>query len=156
MKPTVYIETTIPSYLTAWPSNNLLMAAHQLSTKQWWETRDQFELFVSSVVIQECEKGDPLATDLRLKALQGIPVLLANEYHEKFLNEMIAELKLPSKAEADAGHIALAAIYGMDYLLTWNCKHIANATLRLKIVKVCERAGLICPMICTPDQLITN
>jgi predicted nucleic acid-binding protein len=153
MKPTVYIETTIPSYLTAWPSNNLLMAARQLSTKQWWDTREQYSLFVSLIVQNECRGGDPIAAALRLEAIDGL-LLLDQPKEVDILAARIAKaIQLPSKAGADAFHLALSAFHGIDYLLTWNCKHIANASLRKKIEEICWGEGYQPPVMCTPDSL---
>jgi len=114
MKPRVYLETTIPSYLTAWPSRDLVRAAHQQITRDWWDKRRmEFELYISQVVLRECQAGDAL-------------------------------------------HVAIAAVHGMEYLLTRNCTHIANATLRDPIESVCRRNGYEPPAICTPDELLAE
>lgn len=155
MRPSVYLETTIPSYLTAWLSNDLQMAAHQQATRQWWEARRQaFELFVSQFVVYEVSAGDPDAARRRLEAVTGIPLLTPSEDVDTLADALMERVPLPPNAEADAVHIAVAAVNGMNYLLTWNCTHIANAELRPRIEKVCREFGFEPPIICTPEQLM--
>ncbi|MBX9622792.1 MAG: type II toxin-antitoxin system VapC family toxin [Gemmataceae bacterium] len=153
MKPRVYIETTIPSYLTAWPSRDLIRAAHQQSTREWWAAREGYELFVSRLVLQECSAGDPRAAADRLAALTGIPVLGLSPEILTLAADLFEELRLPEKAAPDAHHIATAARHGIKYLLTWNCRHIANARHRPVIEDICQAAGCEPPVICTPDEL---
>jgi hypothetical protein len=153
MKPRVYVETTVPSYLTAWPSRDLVRAAHQQITREWWAKRVGWELFISELVVRECEAGDPEAAAARLEALDGLPLLEHAETVETLARALLDQVPLPERATADALHIALAAAHGMDYLLTWNCTHIANATLRGRIEQVCRDAGLEPPTICTPVEL---
>ncbi|MCI0463869.1 MAG: type II toxin-antitoxin system VapC family toxin [Gemmataceae bacterium] len=141
MKPLVYVETTIPSYLTAWPSRDLVRAAHQQLTREWWARRDRFDLYASRLVVQECQAGDAQAAVERLAALAGISLL-----------EQTAEVG----ELADALHIATAAVHGMHYLLTWNCTHLANVVLRPQIEAVCRAAGYEPPLICTPEELPTK
>ena len=134
MKPKVYIETTIPSYLTAWTSGDLIRAAHQLLTKDWWtRRRADFDLFFSQVVLQEIAPGEPLAATERLQAVHDLPILDVTEEAILLAEDLIREGSLPRKAELDALHIATAVVNGKDFLLTWNCRHIANATLRVRI-----------------------
>ena len=154
MKPRIYIETTIPSYLAAWPSRDLLRVAHQQVTREWWARRDEFELYTSRLVVQECRAGDPIAAADRLAILEGIPVLELSAEAADLSQAIIAGARLPATAEADAVHIAIAAIRGLDYLLTWNCNHIANGTLRPKIESACRAAGYEPPLICTPVSLL--
>jgi PIN domain len=153
MKPRVFIETTIPSYLTAWPSTNPLRAAHQQITQEWWAKREAFELYVSPLVIQECELGDAEAAAARLAVLDGIPLLDETPAAVELARKLIVGVPLPAKANADSLHIAVAAVHGLNYLLTWNCTHIANATMRPLIEKVCRAAGYEPPIICTPEEL---
>jgi hypothetical protein len=153
MKSRVYIETTIPSYLTAWPSRDLVRAAHQQITQEWWHKRLSFDLYVSRLVIQECEAGDPLAAEARLAVLVGIPLLEQLDAVAELAEDLLKGVPLPPKAAADALHIASAAVHGMHYLLTWNCTHIANATLRAMIESVCREHGYEPPLICTPEEL---
>lgn len=154
MKPSVYIETTIPSYLTAWPSRDLIRAANQQATREWWEHRARYELFVSTLVILECQRGDPTAAADRLAALDGIPLLEETDEALALTDALLREVRIPPRAASDATHIAAAAIHGMDYLLTWNCTHMANAMLRPTIEAVCRAFGCEPPIICTPLELM--
>ena len=156
MKPTVYVETTIPSYLTAWPSRDLVRAAHQQITREWWARRDGFDLNSSRLVVQECQAGDEQAAADRLTALAGIPLLEQEGEVGKLAEALMRDVPLPEKAAADALHIATAAVHGMQYLLTWNCTHIANVALRPQIEAVCRAAGFEPPLICTPEELSTE
>lgn len=153
MKPTVYIETTIPSYLTAWPSRDLVRAAHQQITREWWTHRADFDLYSSRLVVQECQAGDSQAAADRLAALAGIPLLAEGPDVTELAEALIRFVPLPEKAVADSLHIAIAAVHGMKYLLTWNCTHIANVVLRPQIEAVCRAAGFEPPLICTPEEL---
>src|SRR5207244_10393643 len=124
MKPKIYLETTISSYLSAWPSRDLVTAAHQQITREWWQARhEQFELFVSQIVIQEAGGGDPDAAARRLDMLKDLPLLELTEEATALAQEFVEQVPLPEKAAVDALHIALAVVHGMDYLLTWNCTH---------------------------------
>ena len=154
MKPTVYLETTIPSYLTAWRSPELVMAARQQITRDWWDkSRDDFELFVSQLVIDEASSGDPDAATRRLEVLDGIPLLEPREGTEDLVEALVRGLSLPAKAAADAAHIALSVVNGVDFLLTWNCTHIANAVFRSTIEQISRSLGYQVPVICTPEEL---
>src|SRR5205823_11621211 len=122
-------------------------------TREWWERRHGFESFVSQLVVRECQAGDPQAAVARLEALAGLPLLEHSEEVEALARELIRRVLLPDRATADALHIATAAAHGIDYLLTWNCTHIANASLRGRIEAVCRDAGFEPPAICTPEEL---
>ena len=155
MKPKAYLETTIASYLTAWPNRDLIMAANQATTREWWENRrDAFQLFISQTVIKESSAGDQDAAQRRLEFLKPFPLLDITEEVETLAAKLIAEVPLPPKAQADAVHIAVAAVHGMNYLLTWNCTHIANATLRTQIEAVTRSAGYEPPVVCTPQEML--
>jgi hypothetical protein len=155
MTPRVYLETTIPSYLTAWLSRDLVMAAHQQTTREWWETRRQdFELFVSQFVLDEVGLGDPDAARQRLEILVDIPLLDVREDVFTLADELMKRVPLPPRAAADSLHIAIATVHGLNYLLTWNCTHIANAALRSTIELVCRESGYEPPVICTPEELL--
>jgi hypothetical protein len=154
MKSRVYLETTIPSYLTARPSRDIVRAAEQEVTRTWWNTRNAFELYVSELVVDEVSAGDPHAASQRLEALAGVQLLGMTREAEVLGAELIRQAALPQRAAIDALHIALAAVHGMNYLLTWNCKHIANATMRCKIEEVCRATGVEPPIICTPMELL--
>lgn len=153
MKPRVYIETTVLSYLTALPSRDLVHAAHQQLTVEWWAVRDAYELFVSDAVLAEARLGDPAAAARRLAAARPLVVLAASGEAQDLASEMLAAAAMPRKAAVDAVHVAIAAVNGMDFLLTWNCTHIANAAMRPRIESVCRSAGFEPPTICTPEEL---
>ena len=154
MKPTVYVETTVPSYLTAWPSRDLVRAGQQQITRDWWNHRNEYELRVSSLVLAECGAGDADAAAERLVALAGVPILELSADAEALAAILMRDVPLPEKAATDALHVAVAAVNGVEYLATWNCTHIANAVLRPKIEAVCRREGYEPPVICTPQELL--
>ncbi|HEX9943449.1 MAG TPA: type II toxin-antitoxin system VapC family toxin [Thermoanaerobaculia bacterium] len=154
MRAKVFLETSVISYLTALPSRDIVHAAHQQITRDWWDQRSRFDLYVSQAVLREAARGATDAAARRLAVVEDIPVLAvtaeASELAERFLHEGT----LPAKAAIDAIHIAVAVINGMDYLLTWNCSHIANARIRGRIEKTCRDAGFQPPVICTPEELM--
>jgi predicted nucleic acid-binding protein len=151
----VYVETSIVSYLTARPSRDLITAAHQQLTREWWdERRSSFDLYVSQIVIQESSAGEARMARERLDALDGIPLLSVNQQAFALARGLVERGPLPEKAEIDALHIALATTHGMDYLLTWNCKHIANAEMQIGVAKIAREAGFEPPVICTPEELL--
>jgi hypothetical protein len=153
-KPKVYLETTIVSYLTASPSRDIVQAAHQQITREWWERRQQFDLFVSQAVITEAHRGDAVAAARRLAALEDVAVLEVTEDATKLAGAFLDQHALPAKAALDALHIAVAVVMGMDYVLTWNCTHIANAAIRPKLEDACRKLGYEPPVICTPEELM--
>lgn len=151
----VYIETTVVSYLTARPSRDLILAAHQQITLEWWEIRRaDFDLYTSQFVIQESSAGEAAMAQKRLDALNGIALLAVSREALDLARSLVEKGPIPEKAKVDALHIAVAANNGMDYLLTWNCKHIANAEMQTGIGKFCRAAGFEPPVICTPEELL--
>lgn len=154
MKPTVYIETTIPSLLTAWPSRDLLIAAAQAATREWWETRDRYELCVSEEVLREAGRGDAAAAAQRLAAIGDSIILPVTGDVERLTERILDAGLIPSRAIRDAIHIAVTAVHRVDYLLTWNCRHINNATIQRRLEQVCRAAGHELPVICTPTGLL--
>lgn len=154
MKPTVYVETTVPSYLTSRPSRDVVRAGEQQVTRDWWARRSEYELRVSSLVLLECGAGDPDAAAHRLAVLEGVPVLAQVPEAEALAATLLRDVPLPVRAAADALHIAVAAVNGVTYLVSWNCAHIANAALRPQIEAVCRQAGYEPPVICTPRELL--
>lgn len=151
----IYIETSIVSYLTARPSNNLIASAWQNATIDWWETqKNRFELFISEVVIEEAGRGDETAASKRLASLEGIEVLKLDRASIELSKVLIQDGGIPSKALDDALHVAIAAVQGIDFLLTWNCRHIDNAEMKPVIRKIIESCGYICPEIATPIELM--
>ncbi len=154
MKSKVYLETTIVSYLVASPTHDIVQSAHQQVTRDWWARRDRFEMFVSRPVVAEAGRGDAAAAARRLAALTGIPVLSVSGQAATLASTLLRTGALPRKARVDAIHVAIAAVNGMDYLLTWNLRHLANAVIRGKIEEACRKAGITPPIICTPEELM--
>lgn len=155
MKRKVYLESTVPSYLVALPSRDLLIAAHQQVTSEWWRTqRTGFDLYVSQYVLDEVARGDMDVARKRLEVVRGIPLLDITEEAIDLAAGLVASKIIPKKVGTDALHIALAAVHSMDFLLTWNCKHIANAAIVRTVEKVCQDRGFQCPVICTPEELM--
>jgi hypothetical protein len=141
MKSKVYVETTVVSYLAASPSRDIVVAAHQQLTKAWWDQRARFEMFVSQAVVDEASRGDASVAKRRLTLLDDIPVLGLSDDVQEFAKGLLAAGAVPAKAALDGLHIAVAALNQMEYLLTWNCAHIANAAVRGKIEETCRSAG---------------
>jgi hypothetical protein len=157
MKPTVYIETTIVSYLTAWPSRDLIRAAQQRITLDWWKSeKDRFDVLTSELVILESSAGDAEAARVRLEVLSKLRLAEANDDAEKLASELLTTGAVPAVAARDALHVGIAAANGIDYLLTWNCRHLANAALRSKIDQVCGGVGFRAPIIATPEELFES
>jgi predicted nucleic acid-binding protein len=157
MKWRVYIETSIVSYLTARLSRDLIVAGHRQITHEWWANhRDKFELFVSQTVLEEATAGDPEAVQQRLSAIENLPLLEITEEAVALAKDLVHPGPLPEKAEVDALHIAIAVTNKVDYLLTWNCKHLANAALRSRIERVCRLQGYDPVVICTPEELLED
>lgn len=153
-KSAVYIETTIPSFLTARPSVNLIVAGKQEVTRQWWEARkDHYHLFLSQYVLDEAAGGASEAAKKRLEAIDEIELLEVDEEVLLLADEIMKTGLIPEKARTDAAHIAVAVRHSMDFLLTWNCTHIANAEILSRINFVVWNAGYFLPTICTPDEL---
>ena len=151
----VYVETTFVSYLIARPSRDLIVAGHQQITHDWWDTRrGDYELCVSQLVLQEAGEGAAEAAQERLDVLATMTVLEINEEAVELAEELVRAGALPAKAGNDALHIAVAAIHRIPYLLTWNCRHMANATMRAQIESVCASQGFKAPIICTPEEMM--
>jgi predicted nucleic acid-binding protein len=151
----VYIETSVISYLVARPSRNILAAAWQQVTQEWWDKRRaRFELFTSELVLAEAGQGDPDAAQRRSETLQSIPDLEVADEVVALATRLVNEGALPREAMDDAVHIAVAAVHGMDYLLTWNYRHLDNAERKPVVRSVCAIAGYRCPEICTPQELM--
>lgn len=155
MVRTVYIETSVISYLAARPSRDLVAAARQQLTREWWaRRRTSFDLFASEAVVAEARAGDPKAAAKRDEILAQIPLLAITPEVTQLARAVADALNLPRRAAADALHIATAAHHGIDFLLTWNSTHIANAELRPIAEKACRDGGYAPPILCTPDELM--
>ena len=157
MKPRVYIETTVISYLTARPARDVVIAGHQQSTRDWWATAsERFELVISELVREEAGAGDPDAGRARLTLLASLALLDATAEAQELAERLVSASAVPEAAIRDAAHIAIAAANGIEYLVTWNFRHIANAVTRTQIESVCRQAGFESPVICTPEELMEN
>ena len=151
----VYLDSSILSYLTSRLSLDITTASRQQATRTWWrDHRYSFDLFVSVRVLDEVGAGDAAAAHMRLRAAAGIDRLDVTEDCDLLTEQLLMHAGLPMKAVVDATHIAIAAVHGMQYLLTWNFKHLANAQISRRVVQTCELSGFRSPKICTPDDLM--
>jgi predicted nucleic acid-binding protein len=151
----VYLETTIISYLVGWLNqHDLYVAAQQEFTREWWTNqRKAYQLFASAVVVKEARDGKPELAAARLAFLNETTLLEVTEAADQLKSELLRHAALPKKAELDALHIAVAAVHGLDYLLSWNCKHIANAVTLPRVYAICRGSGYEPPFVCTPFEL---
>lgn len=155
MKPKVYLETTIISYYAARPSRDIITIAHQQLTQEWWQIRrNDFDVFVSQIVLQEVNQGDAEAVQRRLEMIDSVPEIEVNPEAVSLAQALVSDGVIPERAAADALHIAIATVQGMDYLLTWNLRHLANAAIRNAISDACRQRGYEAPVICTPEELL--
>lgn len=151
----IYIESTIPSYVVARPARDLLQAARQQLTRDWWDLqREQHELFTSQVVLDEIAAGERAMAERRLELMAGLALLVSTPDVERLAADVLQSGLLPATADGDAAHIALATAYGMDLLLTWNCRHIANAAIIGRLRKLVAKQGYALPEIYTPEELL--
>jgi hypothetical protein len=155
---TVYIETSIIGYLTARSGDAVIFQARQQLTRQWWDTeRPRYQLVTNQLVVDEANAGDRAAADERLAQLDGLPLLdIQHPGVGPLAHQLVAEHLLPAKAAADARHVAVATVFGVEYLLTWNCKHIANAETLPGIYKLLRDSGYEPPLIVTPEEFSGN
>jgi len=152
---TVYIETSILGYLTARPSRDIIVAANIEITREWWNTRrSDFQLYSSQAVVKETSQGDVMIASQRLEILANLALLDLNQAVLDLAEQFLERSNLPAKADVDAVHIAVASVHGMDYLLTWNCKHIANAQIQGKLADISLDFGYELPILCTPYELL--
>ncbi len=155
MKETVYIESSVASYFTSKPSRDLVIAGRQEITREKWsKILKIFEVYISVLVLQEVEQGDPEAARNRLNAIRNFTVLAITDEVEKLASVLISDGPIPENNPEDALHIAVAAVNGIDYLLTWNFTHINNAQMKVKIISIVEKYGYRCPIICSPEELL--
>ncbi len=154
---TIYLETSFISYLVALPSRDLIIAAHQQITSDWWNTkRNQFECFVSQFVLDEISLGDSNEVHKRNEITKTLKVLEVTKEVEQLTAAIVSSGIIPQKAQNDAAHIAVATIHDVDYILTWNCKHLANAHILKKVRTVCMDNGYTAPEVCTPEVLMED
>jgi len=155
MSESVYIETSILGYLTARSTRNLILAANTEVTKEWWDSRrSEFTIYISQVVLDEVSRGDREIATKRLEILNGVPLVELNQSVRSLSAQFLTRSNLPPKASDDAVHIAAATVHRLDYLLTWNCKHIANAQIQRKLAEISLDFGYQLPVICTPYELL--
>jgi len=153
--PRLYLETSVISYLTARPSADLVTAAHQHVTSRWWDLRRAaFEIWTSELVLEEASRGDSEAAKRRLAALERIPLLKVANEASRLAGDIVRAHLLPDRAFPDALHIAIASVHSVDYLLTWNCTHIANAEILPRVTVLVQSAGFVMPFVCTPEELL--
>lgn len=154
-KPLVYVETSVIGYLTSWPSRDPIVAGHQQATAEWWGIApSKFELFISELVVVECAAGDQQAAAERLQILEGLPRIAPTDAAAKLTQALLLGKAVPTSEPRDAAHIALAASHGVEFLVTWNFRHIANIGRRAAIEEICREAGFEPPMICSPESLL--
>ena len=155
MRATAYIETSVVSYLTARPSRDVVIAAYQEITREWWrDASGRFDLVASALVVAEARAGDPEAAGSRLEALEAVTLLDATPDAEALANALVEAGAVPRHAADDAAHISIAVTNGVEFLVTWNFRHIANAAMRARIEQVCRQKGYEPPVICTPNELM--
>ena len=153
--PTAYLETTIPSYLAAYPSRDLVIAAHQQITHEWWrDAPTRFDLYISEAVLDEIRTGDPDAAARRLAVVDQLPVLELNDDVRSLVAAYDQRLGLVGRARADLPHFAFAVAYEMDYLVTWNCAHIANGEIIRRLRDANADLNRFTPLIVTPEEVL--
>ena len=154
-QPTVYVETTVIGHLVGRILADPVVAGRQTVTRQWWpEAEKKYRLLVSRLVADECGGGDAVAAAERLAVLNSLEFLAASAEADILAEQLIDGNAIPKTEPRDAAHISLATVHGIEYLVTWNFKHIANPTTRTAIESICRRAGYDPPIICTPDELL--
>ena len=155
MKETVYLETSVVSYYTSWPSLDIIVLAHQEITREWWpKAMKRFDIFISEVVIEESSLGDPDAAKKRLEELKNFPHLELNDKVEQMAQVYVEKLGIPEKALRDAVHLSVACVHNIDYLVTWNCTHLANAEIIKRLIRINNSYNIKTPIICTPEELM--
>ena len=155
MKPTVYIETTVISYVTARPSRDLIIAAHQQITHEWWEMAlPNFEVFISPIVLDEISRGDQQAAVLRLERVSSFSLLEVLPEVRNLAESYFSAIEIPEKARADSYHLALATWHGMDFMVSWNCTHIVSGRVKKIIEEINSTYGIRTPIVCTAEELM--
>ncbi|MEI7901893.1 MAG: type II toxin-antitoxin system VapC family toxin [bacterium] len=157
MRPKVYVETSVISYLTSRPSRDIVVAANQEVTRDWWgSARSRFDLYISEAVVQEIAEGDPEAAAERKRNVMSVPMLIGSPEALALTKKFLSQGAVPARAATDALHIAMATVYGIDYVVTWNYKHIANALAQRKIARISRSCGYEPPVLCTPLELLED
>ncbi len=155
MSKRIYIETSVVSYFTARPSRDIMIAGHQEATRELWPVlTEKYEAYISALVYDEAGKGDPVLAMLRLEAIKSFPMLDIDEEAKALAEKIIANRGIPAKYPEDALHIAVAAVNGVEVVVTWNFAHLSNPFTRLAVRRIVEDEGYICPEICSPEELL--
>lgn len=155
MKESIYIETSVVSYYVSKPSRDIIVLAHQQITSEWWpKAVKRFDVYISEVVVEEAAAGNKESAEQRLNKLKGFPYLELTEKVEKIAQIYMEKLSIPKKALRDAAHLAVASVHNIDYLVTWNCVHLANGEIIKKLLKINEKLSIKTPVICTPEELM--
>ncbi len=155
MKESIYIETSVVSYYVSKPSRDIIVLAHQQITSEWWpKAVKRFDVYISEVVVEEAAAGNKESAEQRLNKLKGFPYLELTERVEKVAQIYMEKLSIPKKALRDAAHLAVASVHNIDYLVTWNCVHLANGEIIKKLLKINEKLSIKTPVICTPEELM--
>ena len=155
MNKSVYIESSVISYLTARPSRDLVIAGHQAVTAEWWnERRLRYDVYISPLVVEEISASDDSAAEKRLRVIADIPSVTIAAEAESLASAVLASDAVPANSARDALHVAIAATQGIDYLIRWNFRHINNASTRTMVVNVVSDFGLVCPVLCSPEELM--
>jgi len=154
MKTKAYIETSVVSYLTARPSRDITLASHQAVTREMWDCLDNYDVYISELVVAEAGEGSPDAAQLRLKALEGFEELAIDQDAKDLATALIEGSAIPASHPEDALHLAVAATNGMHVVITWNFKHLNNPFTRTIVRKIVESQGYVCPELCSPEELL--
>lgn len=155
MKESLYLETTVVSYYTARPTRDIIVLAHQEITREWWpQAIKRFDIFISEVVIEEASMGDLEAAKKRMEEIENFPHLELNDKVEKIAKVYMESLEIPEKSFRDAAHLSAASVHNMDYLVTWNCTHLANGEVIKRLMTINGSLGIHTPIICTPEELM--
>ena len=155
MKLKIYLDTSVISYYVARQSKDIVQQAHQKLSKEWWKAyHPKHLLYLSVYVINEIERGNREAAAKRLKAIEGLPVLDTSEPVERLAKVILKELSIPEKSKLDGYHLAIAALNSQDYIVSWNFRHMANATVRRIFKTICSDEGIVCPEISTPEEML--
>lgn len=155
MREQIYVETTVISLFTARMSSDLVKAARQKMTEEWWEKiLPKYDCVISPYVLQEIRNGDPEAAKKRMAAANPFSLLATSDFAEELAQEYFKKSGIPKRSILDCYHLAVAAANGVDFIVSWNFKHIANPTIRRIFRGINDKHGLISPEISTPEEML--
>jgi len=155
LKKRIYLETTVVSYLAAKPSRDIIVAGHQDATRELWpELSAKYETYISALVFEEAKKGDPDQAQIRLAAISSFPMLDIDDEARLLAEKIVGRRAVPAEYPEDALHIAVAAVNGIEVIITWNFAHLNNPFTRKKVRQIVEGEGFECPEICSPEELL--